>query len=399
MSMPEAGGLLADSFPMDVKKINDLDPLNEHEVYRGEHRDVKDITEGMKALNSEGEPKLTCEETDGREATVEDDFGFFAMDEDEDLQGREPQQEQNAPSTSGSDNSSDQLDLSGRSRGRRKKSVLKHRSSYGEGDDAIPLDFERNEFNRVLPKPQLHGARLASSHPDKGFIRSGSTGLFRVSSEPVFVRPVYQSDDDVEEEDIEISVHSTGHTPTTRHSKGFVEGQMKKRISFGTIKIREHAQTIGDNPSCTYGAPVQLDWEHQDMEEIKVEEYEEYKPQARRKEEFHLNSFQRANLLKLNGHSNNEIKASKKEVSKARGQRERTKFLVLNYPQLVTVNDAIESGLRKVKRSVSKSKLNGDGIILRKSSKDDLGVHSSGLSKALLLENMDNDISNVTAAF
>ena len=399
MSMPEASGLLAGSFPINVKDINDLDPLNEHEEYRGEHRDVKDITKGMKALNSEGELKLTREETDGREDMVEDDFGFFAMDEDEDLQGGEAQQEQNAPSTSGSDNSSDQLYLSERSRGRRKKSVLKHRSAYGDGDDAIPLDFERKEFNRVLPKPQLHGARLASSHPNKGFIRSGSRGLFRVSSEPVFVRPVYQSDDDVEEKDIETSVHSTGHTPSTRHSEGYVEGQMKKRISFGTIKIREHAQTIGDNPSCTYGTPVQLDWEHQDMEEIKVEEYEEYKPETRTKKEYHLNSFQRANLLKLNGHSNNEIKVSKKEVSKARGQRERTKFIVLNYPQLVTVNDAIESGLRKVKRSVSKSKLNGDESIPKKSSKDDLGVHSSGLSKALLLENMDNDISNVTAPF
>lgn len=382
VSMPETRGLLAASFPMNVTKINDLGPLNEHEEYRVDQDGLNQITEGMKALNTESSRKFSNAETDETDETEDDDYGFFPMDDDEDLQGLEPQEERNNTPTINGDDSSDNAELLTR---RRKKSALKRGSAYGDGDDVIPLDFERKEFNRVLPKPDL-SQRASLDSSSKGIIRSGSKGLFRVSSEPVFVRPVYQSEDDIDE--VGTSVHSTG----------FVEGAMKKRISFGTIQIREHAQTIGDNPSCSYGTPVQLDWEHQDLEELKVDEYETYRPRVRTKEEFHLNSFQRTTLLKLNGYSNNEIKGSKKEVSKARNKRERTKFLMVNYPQLTAVEDAIESGVRKLKRSVSKSKLN-ETIIPRKSSKDDLGVKGSALSKDMLLDMMDNDVSNVTAPF
>lgn len=381
--MPEARGLLAPSFPTNVTKINDLGPLNEHEEFRGVHRDMDGLREGMKALNSGGTQTFSNAETDETDETVEDDYGFFPMDDDDDIQDGGQHEENTTTSANVSDESSEPVESSGR---RRKKSSLKRGSAYGGGDDVIPLDFERREFNRVLPKPDL--SQRASLEPSaKGIIRSGSKGLIRVSSEPVFVRPVYQSD----EEDID-------EVATSVHSRGFVEGALKKRISFGTIQIREHAQTIGDNPSCTYGTPVQLDWEHQDLVELEVDEYELYRPTTRTKEQFHLNSFQRTNLLKLNGYSNNEIKDSKKKVSKVRSQRERTKFLQLNYPQLTMVEDAIESGLRKVKRSVSKSKLN-DTVIPRQSSKDDLVLRSSELSKAMLLEMMDNDVSNVTAPF
>jgi len=34
----------------------------------------------------------------------------------------------------------------------------------------------------------------------------------------------------------------------------------RKKISFGTIQIREHALACGDNPSVSYGTPISLDW-------------------------------------------------------------------------------------------------------------------------------------------
>ena len=90
----------------------------------------------------------------------------------------------------------------------------------------------------------------------------------------------------------------------------------------------------------------------------------------------------------MNGYSTNEIKDSKKKVSKSRKERERTKFLVSNYPQVVALEDAFESGVRKFKRSISKTKLmlNDD----RKStSKDDNDLTAS--EKNNLLEMMDKD--------
>lgn len=41
------------------------------------------------------------------------------------------------------------------------------------------------------------------------------------------------------------------------HSYGGSEGTAKHRsLQFGTVKIREYARTVGDNPSCSSGPPV-----------------------------------------------------------------------------------------------------------------------------------------------
>jgi len=386
--MPQASDLLVSSFPISLTEINDMDALHEHEEYISEPQELEKTIEAVKNRIHKSTSSFAHAEIDVADNSIEDDYGFFPIDDDDYFEDGEPQDQHNAlqedsASATNSDTSSEELGSSYGS-STRKKSALKRRSAYGDGEEGIPLDFQRKEFNRVLPKPDMSlRESIAPSQKAKGMIRSGSRGLFRVSSEPVFVRPVYQSDatGDGMPNEVDQPVNSLP-------SNGFVEGAMKKRISFGTINIREHTQTIGDNPSCSYGTPIQLDWDHEDLEELKLEEYETDKSKSRRREGLHLNHFQRSNLLKLNGHSTNEIKDSKREVNKVRNQRERTKFLAMNYPTLVTVEDAIESGLRKVKRSMSKSKLNR---------KDDAEkIPASPPSKSLRLEMMDNDVSNVT---
>jgi len=399
--MPEASDLLSSSFPISVREMNDMGPLHEHEEYRGEPQELEKTVEVVKDRIHKSTCSFPHAEIDGTDNSVEDDYGFFSMDDDDYFQDGEAQDQHNAlvedtVSTSNSDTSSYEIgSLCGSSCGSsntRKKSALKHTH------DGIPLDFERKKCNRVLPKPDLtQRESIASSHTSKGMIRSGSRlglgcgsrGIFRVSSEPVFVRPVYQSDDmdDAMTNEVDQPEKSVS-------SSGFVEGAMKKRISFGTINIREHTQTIGDNPSCSDGIPIQLDWDHEDLDELKLEEYETHKCRSRRRDEFHLNKFQRGNLLKLNGYSTNEINNSKREVSKVRNQRKHTKFLAM-IPNLVTVEDAIESGLRKVKRSISKSKLNRKDDtekIPEVLIKDDLSLCTPSPSKSLCLDMMDNTI-------
>lgn len=348
---------------MRMQKIHDLDSIHESEESRAVPQESKKTAEQGQDINHTSASSFMDMAGGSGVTAMEDDYGFFPMDDDDDdddFEVGEPQDQrdtshEDAASTSSSDTSSNQLASSYGSssigRTNRKRSALKYGSSYGDNDEGIPLDFERKKFNRVLPKPNLsHRFSNASSQPTKGMTRSGSRGLFRVSSEPVFVRPVYHSDkmnDAVQNEAEEL--------PDSVRSTGFVEGAMKKRISFGTINIREHAQTIGDNPSCSYGTPVQLDWESNDLEELNVEDYEAHRSTTRTKKELYLNHFQRINLLKLNGFSTNEIKETKRQVSKVRNQRERTKFKVQNYPLFGTVEDAIESGFRKAKRTISNS--------------------------------------------
>mmetsp|Transcript_4798 Transcript_4798/g.9811 ORF Transcript_4798/g.9811 Transcript_4798/m.9811 type:complete len:397 (-) Transcript_4798:529-1719(-) len=389
-SMPEARLLLTKKFLICDREINDLIPLDEH-----------------KECATDAHPpsvRKLSEDTDkcSTEPTLEDDYGFFPMEEKMDNSNSSGMQHDDAVSISNSEHSTEQSSSSNESastrrRSTRKKSALRRGSAYGTVD-AIPLDFERKEFNRVLPKPNLSERTTLSTSQPKGMTRSRSRGLFRVSSEPVFARPVYQEELYDDEQDLS----SPFEVDRSEHSESlFVEGAMKKRISFGTIKIREHGQTIGDNPSCSYGVPITLDWDHQDMDELKVEDYEAYRPESRNKKEFYMNHFQRSNLLKLNGHSVSEINESKKQTRKFRNQRERTKFVALNYPTVGTVEDVMESGLRKFKRSISKSKIHGSMIagesLPRKSSEDDLNVPAH--PESLLLEIMDKDESNATAPF
>ena len=56
----------------------------------------------------------------------------------------------------------------------------------------------------------------------------------------------------------------------------------KKSVSFGDITIREHPMIVGDSvPSC--GVPLTIDWEAQSEVVLKVEDYEEYRPERRRR--------------------------------------------------------------------------------------------------------------------
>ena len=336
-SMPEAPTFL----PMKLRDTTDLNTLQEH----GE-------AGKMEKQNSEGTQEM-----------VDGDYGFYPMDD------------------SSSDSSANPAEPSPPTGSTRKKPSLRRGSAYG--NDAIPLDFEQRKFNRVLPKPDL---TKRASAPSAEAIHRKSSGLFRVASEPVFVRPIYQ------EEHI-VSNDEPKQAPADEQGS-----KEDKRVSYGKIQIREHSQTLGDNPSCSYGTPVQLDWLSEDLEALDVSLYEEYKPEPRNKRNMQLNSFQRMDVLKSNGHSQTEIKESKKEVDKVRKQREITKFIVTQYPQVMYVNDALESGLRKLKRTVSKSKVTSEEVSYTPTkSKDDISVCAT--PKERLLEMMDNDISHATAAF
>jgi hypothetical protein len=381
---------LSRNFPMQISEIGNLKTHHEHDDEEEGVHGVVDECEDSNKVN----PFCGVENSSTEQTVVEDpdDFGFFNIDdEDEDYNNDSAQFQEGSVFEQAEKNrlkelrEQEQIALledknsealatavrrrsSGNNNG--KKSSLRRGSAYGKKEEGIPLDFERKEYNRVLPKPDILSQAIGGGGTGTGggMKKSTSRGLFRVSSEPVFVRPVYLEDEEEKEEEQHVAAtianiadeNETGRwsVNSSSISSTFVEGAMKRRISFGTIKIREHSQTMGDNPSCTYGTPVQLDWDYEELEDIKVEDYEKFRPSTRSKKEFHLNHFQRRNLLKLNGFSSVDISKTKKQVSKMRSQRERTKFLVLNYPALNAVEDAFESGARKVKRVVLKAAKN-----------------------------------------
>lgn len=348
------------------------------------------------------------------EDAANDDYGFFrgtdhdstTIDDDAILQV--PMKGSTSSSTTESTSSSTTT-----SSQRRIRSSLKLGTSYGK-DEGIPLAFTKRKFNRVLPIPSnllsqgtkcdttkvikiptRHSMPVQGSgghallgkkarHGGKGGGGSSSSKMFRVSSDTVLVRPVYANDDFNDDDDDEVSleaIETTRSTTTTTPSKeqsqpqeetkedaagvpsSSPRGMGKRSISFGTIQIREHSLTCGDNPSVSYGTPLSLDWLSEDMEAIDVEDYEEYRSSpdyaVRTKRELMLNYYQRNDLLEANGCTPQEILEMKKEVKKIKSQREFTKFMVSNYRFVPLLEDFLESGARKVKRVASFSKKNG----------------------------------------
>jgi hypothetical protein len=107
------------------------------------------------------------------------------------------------------------------------------------------------------------------------------------------------------------------------------EAQVRRRttgVVFHEVLIRNYSQTIGDNPSVSYGPPICLDWEYEEVEPISLEEYEKGRGPRRNTRQMMLNYYNRKNLLTWRcGATEDEMKAAENEVNKIKGQRSITK--------------------------------------------------------------------------
>lgn len=130
------------------------------------------------------------------------------------------------------------------------------------------------------------------------------------------------------------------------------EGTKPKRtISFTNLEIREYDLTIGDNPSVSYGPPVQLSWQYSQSEARDLEDYESQKmldrSRGRRSRRVENMSWaKREAMLKRQGFSQDDIEAKVTEVNKVKQGRSVTRALVVTG----RTEEALESAGRKLKR-------------------------------------------------
>ena len=52
----------------------------------------------------------------------------------------------------------------------------------------------------------------------------------------------------------------------------------KKSVSFSVVEIRRYPITLGDNPSCSNGPPVQIDWAYTELPPVPLNTYALYHP-------------------------------------------------------------------------------------------------------------------------
>jgi hypothetical protein len=77
----------------------------------------------------------------------------------------------------------------------------------------------------------------------------------------------------------------------------------KREVSFHTVVIREYGMTLGDNPSCSYGPPVCLDWDYEETKKVKLDEYEQTRSKRRTMRQMVLSYYKRFEILQNAGYS------------------------------------------------------------------------------------------------
>jgi hypothetical protein len=125
--------------------------------------------------------------------------------------------------------------------------------------------------------------------------------------------------------------------------------KVKKSVSFALIEIREYEQTIGDNPSVSYGPPISLDWNYEQLEAVDVDAYEGNRGKRRTLPQLMMNYYVRKNtLIHKCGYSEEDLKRATKQAGRVQMQRAVTKYF-LPYSK---VEEVLTSGVRKAKRVV-----------------------------------------------
>jgi len=129
-----------------------------------------------------------------------------------------------------------------------------------------------------------------------------------------------------------------------------VKDPSKSKVRWGSVLVRDYPIILGDNPCCSCGPPVTLDWEYQEYKPLDVDTYEFAHPPRRSFRELARNYYQRKSVLYLAGFTESDFKQTKKEVNRVKFQRGITRSVAMKYPLLLKVDDAVESAGRKCKR-------------------------------------------------
>jgi hypothetical protein len=161
------------------------------------------------------------------------------------------------------------------------------------------------------------------------------------------------------------------HTPLTKKAslkkissygqglfrKDSCEGSLQRTVSFSNLSIREYPPAISDNPSCSFGPPVQLDWEHEAEETHPIDHYEEYRQPRRTSHDLLLSYYDRRFLLiKQAGYSRREVKEAMKEAERVKRERMVTDLFL----PAQALDETMETVVDTVKRFFTKKNISQD---------------------------------------
>lgn len=124
-------------------------------------------------------------------------------------------------------------------------------------------------------------------------------------------------------------------------------GTSRRKVRFQAVIVRCYDQCIGDNPAVSYGTPISLDWNYEQMMPVDLEGYENSRTVRRTPRQMMMNYYNRRNVLMHRfGFSEEEVVEGEKAASKIRSQRSMTRTLL----PTACLEDMLTSAGRKAKR-------------------------------------------------
>lgn len=138
---------------------------------------------------------------------------------------------------------------------------------------------------------------------------------------------------------------------TSMSKKIASESNLLRTVSFSSLSIREYPPAISDNPSCSFGPPVQLDWEYEAEQTHPIDLYEKCRQPRRASHDLLLSYYDRRFLLiKQAGYSRKEVT----EAVKAAERVKRERMLTDLFLPAQALDETVENFLDFVKRFFSK---------------------------------------------
>jgi hypothetical protein len=122
-------------------------------------------------------------------------------------------------------------------------------------------------------------------------------------------------------------------------------GKNIKRVTFGQTPIHEHPCVPGDNPSCSGGVPLTIDWKPIRVTVKELAEGQTYKDK-KGYHEMRLSPEKRNSMMRLAGYSRQELIVLCKPVNIARARRSKT-LETMSLQSLQEMLEWASKGLRK----------------------------------------------------
>ncbi|KAL3916827.1 MAG: hypothetical protein SGILL_005004 [Bacillariaceae sp.] len=120
-------------------------------------------------------------------------------------------------------------------------------------------------------------------------------------------------------------------------------------VGFDSIQIRFYSQTVGDNPSCSYGTPIQLDWDYEQCDGVAVDDFEINRGKRRDLRQMVLSYYHRRNILSWQyGFGEDELKQAQKQADKIKLKRTITRTFLPVMP----FESVMEKATRRAKQLV-----------------------------------------------